>query len=104
MALGLRNVGFARHPAHDRMNDLEARIYSYECTFCATCVETVLMNVCPNCGGGFVARPIRPSRNWKGDDHVGRHPGSTRVRHKPVDPVSHARFAAQVEGTPPERR
>jgi uncharacterized protein len=37
-----------------------ARICSYECTFCADCVETVLGNVCPNCGGGFVARPIRP--------------------------------------------
>ena len=30
----------------------EARICSYECTFCATCVDTVLHNVCPNCGGG----------------------------------------------------
>ena len=26
----------------------EARICSYECTFCATCVEGVLGNVCPN--------------------------------------------------------
>ena len=31
----------------------EARICSYECTFCADCVETKLGNVCPNCGGGF---------------------------------------------------
>lgn len=38
----------------------EARICSYECTFCSSCVETLLHNVCPNCGGGFVARPIRP--------------------------------------------
>lgn len=28
----------------------EARICSFECTFCATCVETVLKGVCPNCG------------------------------------------------------
>lgn len=34
---------------------LEARICSYECTFCAACVEGVLGNVCPNCGGGFHA-------------------------------------------------
>ena len=27
----------------------EARICSYECTFCAACVEQ-LQNVCPNCG------------------------------------------------------
>src|ERR1700737_453936 len=44
-------------------HSLEARICSYECTFCADCVENKLHNVCPNCGGGFVARPIRPQRN-----------------------------------------
>ena len=40
--------------------DADARICSYECTFCAECAERVLENVCPNCGGGFVSRPIRP--------------------------------------------
>ncbi|MGB8110055.1 MAG: DUF1272 domain-containing protein, partial [Pseudolabrys sp.] len=39
------------------MTSAEARICSYECTFCADCVETKLNNVCPNCGGGFVSRP-----------------------------------------------
>jgi uncharacterized protein len=38
----------------------EARICSYECTFCAHCVEDVLHDICPNCGGGFRPRPIRP--------------------------------------------
>ena len=38
----------------------EAMICSYECTFCALCVNDILGNVCPNCGGGFVPRPIRP--------------------------------------------
>jgi hypothetical protein len=42
-----------------------ARICSYECTFCADCVESTLHNVCPNCGGGFTARPIRPRRAWR---------------------------------------
>ena len=37
-----------------------ARICSFECTFCAECVEERLAGVCPNCGGGFVPRPIRP--------------------------------------------
>ena len=32
-------------------NATDARICSFECTFCAHCVETVLFNVCPNCGG-----------------------------------------------------
>jgi hypothetical protein len=43
----------------------DARICSYECTFCASCVESKLHNVCPNCGGGFVPRPIRPATEWR---------------------------------------
>ncbi|WP_304188383.1 DUF1272 domain-containing protein [Phenylobacterium aquaticum] len=38
----------------------DARICTFECTFCADCVETKLSGVCPNCGGNFAARPIRP--------------------------------------------
>jgi hypothetical protein len=38
----------------------DARICSYECTFCADCAETKLKGVCPNCGGNFAPRPIRP--------------------------------------------
>ena len=38
----------------------EAMICSYECTFCKDCVDRVLMNMCPNCGGGFEKRPSRP--------------------------------------------
>jgi hypothetical protein len=38
----------------------DARICSFECTFCARCVESRLDNTCPNCGGNFVPRPIRP--------------------------------------------
>jgi hypothetical protein len=39
----------------------EARICSFECTFCRSCVEGVLKGRCPNCGGEFVARPLRPA-------------------------------------------
>ena len=39
----------------------EALICSYECTFCKDCVTELLQNVCPNCGGGFEKRPVRPS-------------------------------------------
>jgi hypothetical protein len=39
----------------------EARICTYECTFCADCVDGVLKGVCPNCGGNLVARPKRPA-------------------------------------------
>src|SRR5436190_13909360 len=63
----------------------EARICSYECTFCASCVDKVLGNVCPNCGGGFVPRPVRPSKNWKSDNYLGKDAASTKVKHRPVD-------------------
>jgi hypothetical protein len=39
----------------------DAMICSFECTFCRDCVTGVLKGVCPNCGGGFAARPIRPA-------------------------------------------
>ncbi|MER9297794.1 DUF1272 domain-containing protein [Mesorhizobium sp. M0621] len=38
----------------------DALICTFECTFCADCVEHVLGGICPNCGGNFSARPIRP--------------------------------------------
>jgi uncharacterized protein len=40
--------------------DSDARICSFECTFCAACAEGALNGVCPNCGGNLVPRPIRP--------------------------------------------
>jgi len=40
----------------------EARICSYECTFCAGCAEGVFRNACPNCGGELVPRPTRRPR------------------------------------------
>ncbi len=42
----------------------DARICSYECTYCAQCVDDVLKNVCPTCGGNFVPRPIRPAKAY----------------------------------------
>jgi uncharacterized protein len=85
-------------------NATDAWICSYECTFCTTCVETVLGNVCPNCGGGFVPRPIRPANNWKGDNFLGKHPAGTEVRHRPVDRDAHASFAATLKNIPPRDR
>jgi uncharacterized protein len=83
---------------------MEARICSYECTFCATCVEDVLHNVCPNCGGGFVPRPIRPAQNWKGDNYLGKDVASTKIKHRPVDSKEHERFAATLKMIPPQDR
>jgi len=85
-------------------DSLEARICSYECTFCASCVGRILFNVCPNCGGGFVSRPIRPSKNWKDGNFLGTDPASTTVKHRPVDLAAHAVFALAMRAIPPEKR
>ena len=82
----------------------DAMICSFECTFCRECVEGVLGNVCSNCGGGFVPRPIRPARNWRGDNYVGAYPPSTERRHRPVAWRKHADFVALVDAVPPHER
>ena len=38
-----------------------AVICSFECTFCRDCAGGVLDGRCPNCGGSFESRPIRPA-------------------------------------------
>ena len=61
----------------------DAMICSFECTFCLTCVTELLKEVCPNCGGGFQKRPIRPK------ELLVKYPASTTVVHKPVNVVAH---------------
>ena len=56
----------------------EARICSFECTFCAACAEGVLASRCPNCGGELVLRPRRPAARLAANP-----PSSTRI-HKPA--------------------
>lgn len=82
----------------------EAMICSYECTFCRRCVEDVLDNVCPNCGGGLCARPIRPRADRKGGNYLGADPASTTVKHRPVDIAAHRVFAARLARLPPAQR
>ena len=82
----------------------EAMICTFECTFCRSCVENVLDNVCPNCGGGFCPRPVRPRNNWNNGDYLGAYPASTTIRHRPVDLRLHQQFAEAIKSIPPERR
>lgn len=39
----------------------DAVICTFECTFCEACASGVLGGLCPNCGGNFSPRPIRPA-------------------------------------------
>jgi len=82
----------------------EARICSFECTFCRDCVEQVLEGVCPNCGGGFVPRPVRPAHDWKNGNFLGRHPATTKLTHKPVEATAHAALVARIGSIAPEHR
>jgi len=82
----------------------EACICSYECTFCRTCVDGVLHDVCPNCGGGFAPRPVRPKQEWRPGACLATRPASTTVKHRPVDPAVHEAFAAKIKTIAPERR
>jgi hypothetical protein len=82
----------------------EARICSFECTFCADCVEGILLNVCPNCGGGFAPRPIRPARDHRGGNFLGAYPASPERVIRRVDAASHAGLAAGIKDIPPQRR
>jgi uncharacterized protein len=81
-----------------------ARICSYECTFCADCVDNHLHNVCPNCGGGFAPRPIRPARPWREGACLTSQPASqTRVHlHYGKDEV--AAFCEELRGIEPRDR
>ena len=55
----------------------EAVICTFECTFCADCAEQRLKGLCPNCGGGFQPRPVRPARLLQ------KYPASLRRVHNP---------------------
>lgn len=56
----------------------EARVCSFECTFCRACAEDVLRGLCPNCGGELLPRPRRPA------DKLAKFPASTTRVLKPA--------------------
>ena len=85
-------------------NAPDARICSYECTFCADCVDNVLHNVCPNCAGGFAPRPIRPAAEWRPGVSVTRQPASTQRVHLKWPREEIGAFVERVRRTDPADR
>ena len=85
-------------------NATDARICTFECTFCADCVETKLFNVCPNCGGGFERRPIRPAKEWRPGLSVAQRPPSAQRVHlsRSLDDI--AAFSARIRMVDPTQR
>jgi len=84
--------------------DPDARICSYECTFCADCVETKLHNVCPNCGGGFVPRAIRPATEWRPGLSLAKRPASTKRVHLSYSLEDIAAQSERLKEIPPASR
>jgi Uncharacterized protein conserved in bacteria len=84
----------------------EARICTYECTYCADCAERVLHNVCPTCGGNFQPRPIRPRRNHREGKALGlaNHPAVTRRTHSPWSAAQIAEMVKRLAAVPPDQR
>ncbi len=82
----------------------EAMICTYECTFCRTCVAEVLQNVCPNCGGGFVPRPIRPSKEHRPGVSLKHQPPSTERVHTKYRREELREFAEGIKAIAPGDR
>ncbi|WP_421696317.1 DUF1272 domain-containing protein [Aestuariivirga sp.] len=84
----------------------EARICSYECTYCAHCAEHVLHNVCPTCGGGFAPRPIRPLKAWRPEKKLGliNNPASPVRVHSKYLRADIAAHVDRIKDLPPDAR
>jgi hypothetical protein len=82
----------------------DARICTYECTFCSSCVETRLQNVCPNCGGGFERRPVRPAEEWRPGLSLAQRPASLARHHLSYAAEEIAAFADRLRTIPPDQR
>jgi uncharacterized protein len=62
----------------------DARICTYECTFCSRCATWELLGICPNCDGELVVRPRRPP------ERLEKHPASAVVVHQRADLETHS--------------
>lgn len=76
----------------------EACICTFECTFCSDCVENVLSNVCPNCGGGFSPRPIRPSNKLLNNPASTNRVNTKKTKQEIID------FCNSIKKIKPENR
>ena len=82
----------------------EANICSYECTFCTSCADKVLNNVCPNCGGGFSLRPIRPKQERRSGVSIEIQPAATKRVHTKYSQDELMEFCHSVKDIAPKCR
>ncbi len=79
-------------------NSEVAMICAFECTFCQVCVESILQNVCPNCGGGFEKRPILRK------EYLTKYPPSTTKIFNPIDLEKFQQKLQKFKNTKPSER
>jgi len=77
-------------------------ICSYECTLCADCVDYVLGNFCPNCGGDFAPRLIRPMTIHREGTSLATLLASTNRRHAKYSRTEIEEFCNKLRHVPPE--
>lgn len=82
----------------------DACICTYECTFCRSCVDTVLHNVCPNCGGGFSPRPIRPKTAHRDGLSLQHQPASLKRINTNYTLDEVTEFSKKLKNNLPENR
>ena len=76
----------------------EAMICTFECTYCKNCALEIFENVCPNCSGNFVERPIRPSK------YMEKYPASSKRVFKSKDLEVTKLITEKYKNTNPEER
>ncbi|MEP6583451.1 MAG: DUF1272 domain-containing protein [Ginsengibacter sp.] len=76
----------------------DAMMCTFECTFCSDCVNNILQNVCPNCGGGFEKRPARPT------NLLAKYPVSNKQFLHPIDPEKFEALLIQYKNISPAER
>ncbi|MDB5839591.1 MAG: hypothetical protein JWQ23_1543 [Herminiimonas sp.] len=82
-------------------DSLDAMMCTFECTFCSACATGVLQNVCPNCGGELVRRPVRPAEKRL------TYPASAERVFKPLTGErmkKHADYVERYRGVDPAKR
>jgi len=82
----------------------EAHICTYECTFCQQCVHEILKNVCPNCGGGFCQRPVRPKTAYRTGVSLNDQPASSERINSSYSLDEISEFVEKIKQIEPAQR
>lgn len=85
-------------------NSTEAFICTYECTFCRDCVNSILNNVCPNCGGNLCSRPIRPSKEYRAGVSLIQQPSSDKRVNTSYSEQEIQDFVKPIKHISPDKR